>query len=157
MRRKEREITDLSKIQQIMEKCTCLHLGLNDQGKVYVVPVNFGYEVKEGQFTLYFHGAKEGRKAQVIAQNPNVGFEMETGYALVESALPCDFSALYESIIGEGQITILTDSGEKRDALNQIMRHYSGKDSWDFPELMLKNTNVFQLNVQKLSCKMHKN
>lgn len=41
MRRKDREITDLNKICEVMEKCICLHLGLNDNEKKYIVPLNF--------------------------------------------------------------------------------------------------------------------
>lgn len=155
MRRKEREVTDLNKIREVMESCTCLHLGLNDNGRVYIVPLNFGYAFEDGQFTLYFHGALEGRKVDVIRANPVVGFEMECGYALRTDLTACGHTASFCSIIGEGTVTILTDREEKRIALNQVMLHNTGKRAWDFPEMMLEKTNVFKLCVEHLSCKIH--
>lgn len=155
MRRKDREITEISKIQEVMEACTCLHLGLNDQGRVYVVPLNFGYELVDDQFTLFFHGATEGRKTEVIRNNPCVGFEMETGYQLQPNAAACNYSAAFQSVIGEGTVEILTDPEEKRHALNKIMYHNTGREQWDFPEIMIKKTNVFRLAVERLTCKIH--
>ena len=30
---------------------------------MFIVPVNYGYDLTEGQLTLYLHSAREGRKA----------------------------------------------------------------------------------------------
>ena len=43
MRRKDREITDEAKIDEIILNCNCCRLGFNDGGKVYIVPLSFGY------------------------------------------------------------------------------------------------------------------
>ncbi len=74
MRRKDREITDLNKICEVMEKCICLHLGLNDNEKKYIVPLNFWCIFEDGKYTIYFHEAQEGRKVDVLQTNPMVGF-----------------------------------------------------------------------------------
>lgn len=63
MRRADREVTDQAKIQDIMDRCTCCRIGFNDDGKVYIVPLNFGYQKKENKYVFYFHGAHEGRKS----------------------------------------------------------------------------------------------
>ena len=44
MRRKDREVTDLSQLEEIIRQCDCIHLGLLDGDSPYVVPMNFGYE-----------------------------------------------------------------------------------------------------------------
>lgn len=62
MRRKDREITDSLRIADIINRCTCCRIGFYDDGEIYVVPLNFGYEVKDDSYVFYFHGAKEGRK-----------------------------------------------------------------------------------------------
>ena len=155
MRRKDREITDLNKICEVMDKCICLHLGLNDNGKVYIVPLNYGYAFESNQFTIYFHGAQEGRKVDVIQNNPMVGFEMECGYELKRNIVACDHTASYQSIIGEGRASIIDDLEEKKVALNKIMLHNTGKGDWNFPEIMLKHTNVFKIEVENISCKIH--
>ena len=66
MRRKDREITDKDKIKEIISACDCCRLGFNDNGKVYIVPLNFGFIEKNGEYTFYFHGAKTGRKHDIM-------------------------------------------------------------------------------------------
>ncbi len=155
MRRKDREITELNKICEVMEKCICLHLGLNDNGKVYIVPLNYGYVLKDEIFTIYFHGARDGRKVDVIKNKPVVGFEMECGCELRKNSIACDHTMCYQSIIGEGKASIIDDLEEKKMALNRIMLHNTGKDDWNFPEAMLRQTNVFRIEVENISCKIH--
>ena len=82
MRRKDREITDPAKMEDVVRRCVCCRIGFCDQGEVYIVPLNFGYEKKDGVYTFYFHGAREGRKIDLMQASPRVGFEMDTGYAL---------------------------------------------------------------------------
>ena len=60
MRRQDREIKDPEKILSIIAACPYCHLGFSDQGKPYVVPVNFGYAVEDGRTVFYFHGARDG-------------------------------------------------------------------------------------------------
>lgn len=43
MRRKDREVTDEAKIDEIISRCNCCRIGFNDSGEVYIVPLNFGF------------------------------------------------------------------------------------------------------------------
>ena len=47
MTRREREVTDINDILQIINETKILHLGLSDEGWPYVVPMNYGYEYVE--------------------------------------------------------------------------------------------------------------
>ena len=156
MRRSDREVTDLQKIKEIIRACDCCRLGLCDAGKVYIVPLNFGYTEQGGKHTFYFHSAKEGRKITLLSQNPCVGFELDTGYQLIESAQACGYSARFQSIIGTGTVTMLHTPEEKRAALQEIMMRHTGKEDWQFPEDMLEAVCVFRLDVEELSCKEHR-
>lgn len=60
MRRRDREITDWEKMLEIVAECDCCRLGLVDNGKAYIVPMNFGFEDAGSALTLYFHCAAEG-------------------------------------------------------------------------------------------------
>ena len=155
MRRKDREITDVHKIQEIIQSCACCRLGLNDQGKVYIVPLNFGYAREEGKDIFYFHGAGEGRKIDILRVNPYVGFEMDTNYLLHEHKQACGYSARFQSVIGNGTVSFLSDMEEKKHALNSIMQHQTGKKDWEYSEGMLKEVCVFKLEAEELSCKEH--
>ena len=155
MRRRDREVTDPEKTADIVESCTCCRIGFNDDGEVYIVPLNFGYEVTGGKYLLYFHGASEGRKIDLIRKSPNVGFEMDTGYSLRTSDVACGCSAAFKSIIGNGVMSIVTDMGEKKHGLSLLMEHNTGKLGWDFNEKMLGAVCVFKLEVTSMSCKEH--
>ena len=155
MRRKDREITDPARIADIISRCTCLRIGFHDDGEVYIVPLNFGYEARDNTYVFYFHGAKEGRKIDLIQKSPNVGFEMDTNYALNASDIACGCSARFQSIIGNGVVRILPDPEEKKLGLSLLMEHNTGKREWSFDEKMVDAVTVFKLAVTKMSCKEH--
>ena len=155
MRRKDREITDPETIQQILSSCRCCRLGLCDQGKAYIVPLNFGCALGDGTYVLYFHGAQEGRKIDLIRKTGWAGFEMDTGYQLNEADQACGYSAAFQSIIGGGRVSFIEDPEEKKKALCCIMAHNTSRSDWVFPEAALKATCVYKLDVEELSCKEH--
>lgn len=155
MRRKDREISERNRIREIILSCHCCRLGFCDGGEVYIIPLNFGYEEKDGKRIFYFHGAREGRKIGLIAQTQHAGFELDTGYALIEAGTACQHSARYQSVVGTGRVAIIGEPEEKRAALQTIMLHYTGKNDWDFPDAALGSVCVFKLEVEKLSCKEH--
>ena len=57
MRRRDREVSDPAKIREIIAACHCCRLGFADGGKIYIVPLNFGYQEEDGQRTFFFHSA----------------------------------------------------------------------------------------------------
>ena len=155
MRRKDREVTDPVKIADIISQCTCCRIGFYDEKEVYIVPLNFGYAEKDNTYVFYFHGAKEGRKLDLIAKSPSVGFEMDTNYALNKADIACGHSARFQSIVGNGVVSIVSEPEEKRLGLSLLMEHNTGKREWSFHKKMLEAVTVFKLEVTKLSCKEH--
>ena len=75
--RREREITDIEEIIKILEKENIIHIGLVDGDEPYVVPMNYGHVFENGKLTLWLHGAKTGRKLDVMRKNPKVFISME--------------------------------------------------------------------------------
>ena len=76
MRQKNREITDLVEIIEVMRGCDVCRLGLNDEdGFPYVIPLNFGMEVTDGKIRLYqvsfVHMVL--RRQQPVGQIPVIG------------------------------------------------------------------------------------
>lgn len=155
MRRKDREIVDYKEILEIIEKCDCCRVGFYDGNEVYIVPLNFGYEYIDNKLTLYFHGAKEGRKVDLMEVAPSVGFEMDVNYKLNEGEVACKYSAGFESIIGNGRISIIDELEDKKFGLGRLMLKATHKSDWDFPEAMINSVCVFKIEVTKLSCKRH--
>jgi len=152
MRRKDREVKDEKEILNIMNKCKVCRIAMQDEAGLYIVPMNFGYEY-DGQFTLYFHSSKEGRKMNVIKNEPDVAFEMDCEHQLVKGQQACRYSYLYQSIIGEGKIQCIYGD-EKKKALNILMKHQTNKE-FEFNDQMCESVFVFKIKVRKLSAKSH--
>lgn len=155
MRRKDREITDFSKIIDIMKSCDCCRLGFVDNNEAYIVPMNFGYDITGEQIVLYFHCAKEGRKIDLIPIQSVVTFEMDTKHKLVEGKLACEFAYLYQCIMGMGALDIVSNEDEKIYGLKKIMAHYSAEERWMFNEKIVDMINVLKLSIKTMSCKEH--
>lgn len=155
MRRHDREITDPEKMLAIVKACDCCRLGFVENAGAYIVPMNFGYEVQNGTLLLYFHGAQEGKKQELIQTQKTVSFEMDTGHGLVEGKAACAYSFLYQSVMGHGVLQTLDSEAEKRHALGMIMAHYVPGRTWTFPEAAVQNVFIFRLEVTDWSCKTH--
>lgn len=158
MRRKEREVTCTEEILEILEACKVCRLGLCEEGKVYIVPMNYGYIFRDGRISLYFHCAKEGRKLDVIGKNNNVGIEMDCRHELVEGKFACQYSYYFASIIGNGTAEVVEEPGEKQRALGLIMKHQAGRDFEEFetnPNLE-KAVAILRVDVEEYTCKQHK-
>lgn len=139
----------------VLDKCRTLHLGLVEDGRVYIVPLNYGWTEENGRYILYAHSAAEGRKIDLIRGGADVGFEMETGVEYFDADTACGWGNRYESIIGEGRATLLETPEEKRQALAAIMAHYSARKDYTFEDAMVNLVQVIQIDVTALSCKIH--
>lgn len=157
MRRKDREVTNPEEIKEILEACKVSRIGLMDHGKAYIVPMNHGYSLEDGRLVLYYHGANEGKKLDLVKEYPQVGFEMDCGHELVEGRLACQHSYHYASIIGNGQARIITNPEEKMKALAVIMKHQTGKDFQEFetnPKLE-KVVSIIKVEAEEYTCKRY--
>ena len=155
MRRKDRRIEEDARIDGIIRACDCCRLGFADGDAAYIVPVNFAFVRENGKRVFYIHGARMGRKAELIRAKGVCGFEMDTGHGVQAGEKPCDYSFYYQSVIGKGRIAFIEDAAEKAAALNHIMAVYSDRNDWEFPAEMLKAMGVLRLEVDELSCKEH--
>ncbi|NLY09438.1 MAG: pyridoxamine 5'-phosphate oxidase family protein [Tissierellia bacterium] len=156
MRRKDREIKDFNNMLEILSACDCCRLGLIDNGLAYIVPLNFGYKETNGRLELFFHGAAEGKKIELIKAQNTVSFEMDRKHQLLVGESPCSYSYLYQSIMGEGEIKLLNDFEEKTQGMDVIMSRFSDEQSWEYPRGMIEKMEVIKLAVTKWSCKENK-
>ena len=155
MRRKDLAVTEPEKIDAIINRCDCFHLAFADGKHPYIVPLNFGFEHKDGVRKFYFHSAAVGRKVDLCRSLGYAGFEMETNRTVNTNEKACDFSMAYQCIIGEGEIKELTSLEEKAAGLQVMMKHYSGRGDWELPEGVLQKTCVFCLTVTEISGREH--
>ena len=155
MRRKDREVLDEVKIDKFIRNCDCCRIGFYDKenDEVYIVPLNFGYSNVDNKRVFYFHGAKEGRKIELISKTKKVGFEMDSNHELIIGKMACNYSERYQSVMGIGIISFVEDKEEKAKALNEIMFQSTGEKDWEFPEPMLNGVVVFKIEVTSISVK----
>lgn len=155
MTKREREITDPNKIDEIINDCLYLHLGLVDDGKPYIVPLNYGVTKDEadGHYIIYLHGANKGRKLDVIRKNPDCCFTMERNVAPFEGRMACQYGMTYECIMGEGQIKIIDDIEEKINSMKILMKTQTGSDDFQFDDRMVSIVSVMRIDVTEISAK----
>ena len=152
MRRSDREIKDINDIIRVMEKCNVCRLALNDEDYPYILPLNFGIHADNGQIILYFHGANEGKKYELIKNDNRVSFEMDCSHNLVTDISKGSCTMEYESVIGHGRIEIVGDD-EKYDALCLLMKHYH-KEDFAFDKSVMPRTTVMKLVVESVTGKV---
>ncbi len=153
MRRKDREVTDSEKILEIVDECEIVRLGLADGDVPYIVPVNFAWRMEEGRLALYIHGAKAGRKYELMRKNGRCSFEMDVPVALECIPERGDVTMRYKCVMGTADINFL-EGEEKQYALDQIImaRHEETKN-FPYQKSLVKATAVARLRVTELSAK----
>lgn len=151
MRRSDREITDRNEIIQVMEQCDVCRLAFNDEAVPYILPLNFGLHYDSENITLYFHGAVEGRKYELLRRDNRVSFEMDCSHQLVMDADKRSCTMKYKSVIGRGRLEIVPEE-EKYNGLCILMKQYH-KEDFDFDRSAISRTTVMKLVVEEVTAK----
>ena len=158
MRRKDREVKDLDGIFDIVRRCNVVHLGMVDNGKPYVVALNFGYEREGDVLILYLHCAMEGRKIDILRNNPYVYFQMDCVNEFIKgtSERPCSYCWRYDSVMGCGQVEFVEDIQKKTHALNRLIQHVGKTDEiFSFPPASFARTRVLRIRSNDITGKHH--
>jgi hypothetical protein len=156
MRKKEREINELTTIESIISQADVCRIAMANDNIPYIVTMNFGYSGNPVN-KLYFHCANEGRKIEMIRKNNYVCFEMDTDHKIEKGPRACDFSMHYRSVVGYGFISVVEDPAGKITGLNMIMSHYSSEKEFSYKPEVLKRTTVLCLEITEITGKKSKN
>lgn len=153
MRRKDRQINDIDKIEQIISNSQILRLGLYDDGYPYIVPLHFGYEINDSKIVFYMHSAKEGHKLDLIKNNSTACIELDNNIKIVSGGeVPCKYSSTFASVIAWGKVEILNDEEDKIHGLKVLMKHQTGRD-FDIDVKMAQTVNVLRFLTDEFSAK----
>jgi len=149
MRRSDKEIGPREEIDAIIRSAEVCRLAFAADNEPYVVPISFGYDGA----ALYIHTAKTGRKIDFIERNSRVCFEFESNVKLrKDEGDACKWTFSFESVIGYGTVTELASVDDKARGLNEIMRHYSGRE-WDIEPPQVKTTRVWRIAIDSVTGK----
>ncbi|MBN1116407.1 MAG: pyridoxamine 5'-phosphate oxidase family protein [Bacteroidales bacterium] len=156
MRRKDRQITSEETITDILQRAEVIRIGLYDGEEPYIVPMNYGFVKTEKGFEFYMHCAQEGRKIEIIRENPKVCFEIDIDHELKSAPKACGWTMTFKSLMGTGTISILDGNDDKKTGLGIVMDHYNpegyGKP-YDFSGL-IDRTTILKLESHSLFCKV---
>lgn len=121
LRRQDRAIS-LEESWQLLSEAEVGRLAMaTPQGHPYIVPLNYVVLNKE----IYFHCAREGRKLDILRQNPQVCFEVDSLLGIKASSKACEFGAYYKSVLAFGQAHEVTDAARKVEILNALTAKYA--------------------------------
>ena len=148
MRRKDKKITDRAQIDAIIRDALVCRIALHDGDMPYIVPLSFGYDGKN----IYIHSAAEGRKIDILRQNPRLCFELETHCAVLPAEKACSFTMRYQSVIGYGTASFIENAREKIRAVQCIMNHYTDGD-FIFTPHDIDRIAVLRIDIEEISGK----
>ena len=121
---------------------------VDPEGRPYGVPMDY---VRQGN-SLFFHGAKEGRKVDAIKNNPAACAVIVGDTAVV----PDKFGRKYKSAIVEGQIELIDDLAGKRQVMTWVIETNSPdylEKGRIIIEKMLDRVLVYKLSMDSVSGK----
>ena len=151
VRRDDKEIKDPEGIREIIKKGLVCHLALVDDGKPYLMSMNYGFRNN----TLYLHSALEGRKIDILRKNPDVCFQVITGNRLTTGPDACgDWTMKYRSVTGFGKATLIEDDKEKLPAMQILMDQYTTKGPFEFNPERISETMVIRIDIDEMTGKI---
>ena len=151
MIRRDREVTDFGEIVEMLDGFDVVRIGIGGDEFPYVVPMSFGYEIIDGKIVIYFHGAKIGKKVDLIDKCKKICVEADEFIRYEEQ--DNGITTRYKSIIGYGEVEELTSDEDKVKALNATSVHcgYMKYDSSICKSL--KNTRCFMVILNEITGK----
>lgn len=155
VRRAARAESDLQKVLAAFSDGQVMTLALRDDPYPYAVPVNYAPWVQDDELYLLFHGAKAGRKFNLLKNDGRAGFSilLRDQLHLTED---CTSSNFFRSLCGHGD-TVLLHGEEALQALCRLMAHHGSTipqpQQAQLLQPMLRATQVFALHVREAALK----
>ncbi len=145
---KKKFITDKKEIEEIIEKAQVCYLAMVDEGRPYVVPMNFGYD--NGDFIL--HSGKPGKKMEILHKNNQVCLSLDVDSRLnfVSKNTACSYSMKYKSIVAKGSILFVDEFDKKTELMNVIMKHYTGRE-FTYNAPAINNVEIMVMKVDEIT------
>lgn len=145
---KNRALDNPRDLIDIIEKCDVCYVSMVDiENKPYVIPMNFGF----AENTILLHGAKQGKKIDILKSKPNVCIVFSTDHQLrwQNEEVACSWSMKYRSVLAYGKVEFIDDNKEKEILLHQFMKSYSPKD-FKFSKPSLEEVQLIKVPVDKI-------
>ncbi|MGD8191814.1 pyridoxamine 5'-phosphate oxidase family protein [Brevibacillus ginsengisoli] len=115
-----RACEDQTKIEEFLTSARIGFLGLTDGNSPYVVPLNYLWWDNR----IYFHGSDQGKKVDLIHQNPSCCFTVSEEYGTIAQPVPAHTDTAYMSVMIFGNAELVHDPVEATEALDRMLDKY---------------------------------
>ncbi|MBN1416084.1 MAG: GNAT family N-acetyltransferase [Bacteroidales bacterium] len=153
MRKQNQEITDKNIIEEILSFSAICRIAMMDDDVPYLLPFNYGYHDN----CIYIHSAPEGKKIDLIRKNNRVCFEIEQTARIIKSEKACKWATLYRSVVGYGNVEIISEFNEKQKGLEIIMAHNGAIENMEFERKQIEAVVLLKLKIDKITGKQSGN
>src|SRR5574344_1754298 len=149
MRKKSREM-GADWALEVMDKAPYITVGMTDgDGMPYSVPLSLA---RTDEKTFYFHCATEGKKLDILRENPRVCLTAVSKCKPTVGPKDGSFTLEFNSAIAFGKAEIVTDDTEKREALRAICQRFLPKhiDVFDTEvERSMSRTDIVRITLSE--------
>lgn len=161
MRQYALECKDEEKINRFLTSSKTGYLGMSDNGAPYVIPLNYVW----WNGVIYFHGAAEGRKIDILSRNPQVCFTVSEEFGTMADPIPAMTDTAFMSVIIFGEAQPVTELSEATGAMQVMLDKYvpgyyhtalSGVHVERYRSSLGSKTLVFALTPLNLTAKENK-
>lgn len=125
MRRFENGTRDPKMIAAMLDLFDSVHVGCFDEEYPYVVPMSYGYDIKDGKLLVYVHCAREGHKVDLWRKDPHVALTFSKFYNHPDRLYKgCMHD--FRSVMALGTISLIdraASPGLHGAAVQSILRH----------------------------------
>lgn len=145
---KKYKIEEQKQIEAIIRKAEVCTLSMVDGDKPYAVPMNFGY--KDGCIIL--HSAQTGKKLDILEKNNQVciSFYIDESMNIRHEKVACSYSMKFKSVLAFGKLENVEDFQEKTDAMNEVMKQYTGK-TFTYNAPAIKGVKIMIVKVEEFT------
>lgn len=121
MRREDRQMSAEWALD-VMKRAPYITVSMTDEdGFPYSVPLSLA---NTDDTTFYFHGAKEGRKIDILKKNPRVCLSAVTKCHPLVGPKDDSFTLEFQSAIANGIAELVEDEAEKKKAMYAICERF---------------------------------
>jgi nitroimidazol reductase NimA-like FMN-containing flavoprotein (pyridoxamine 5'-phosphate oxidase superfamily) len=156
------EIKDKNLIQDILVNAEFGTLAICLENKPYSLPIN--YVEIDGE--IFMHGAKKGKKIDIMENNKNASFSVVESYSLLPSYFSTDdgraspATHMFKSIIIDGKIEFIENYEEKANALELLMQKYQKEGGYkplneSIYKKIINATCIYKIVPEQTSAKFH--
>ncbi|MGV8134629.1 MAG: pyridoxamine 5'-phosphate oxidase family protein [Mangrovibacterium sp.] len=143
-------IEDRKEIETVIRSCKTCYLAASEDGKPYVLPMNFALDGN----AVIFHSGPSGRMRETLQKNPNVCINWTLGEELAwqDIKVGCSYRVQSKSVIVEGKAEFIDDYDEKHRLLKVLMSQYSDLE-FKFNPPAIRNVTIYRVPIRRVTAK----